>query len=674
MKYIFLPVALVSIAWGGALFAQETDQAEVDRAEVETMPKVVNTVADADNPGMALLDQATEAKLRASSLSDLSQVIALCLRAKQEGLTGDNLRYCNQLLATAQLQRGLILAQQQLSPTNTRLGNGQTLRYRTLSDLEEAVTVIKDQPIAFLRIAQLNLMPDGDEDRAKEALTLAIQIAHNEPAIQILAVRLLTEIEPDAGTRAAVLSDAAKDGNPEIAVLHAITLIELDQRDAAKNTLEKLIEGESGNVELHERIVKVLVEAGEHELAMSVLDAMREKGDDEHKNQIDMMRVDILNALKQHEEALKLLNVLCENFQGNTDAMVMVLLIRSNTHLALDNFDEALKDVAEVEQLRPHFPLVLEQKYRILSEQENYSDALTVVEELQTIVEQPQDFLFLREAHLLVELERYDEAIEVIQAMLARVEDPEDEPQWKVFLVEIYSKQQNYDKALTLVEEHLKENPEELRWILTKAAVYSAQKKWDEAVNWLESQLEKAPDSRAISLALIGTLADRKSFRAARERMQPLLTQEPANLMLLRIDSQLSISLGLHAEAVSALEKVVEADPNDYTSVNNLAWVLATSPIDSVRDGRRAVELAEKAGALTRFKRAFVLSTLAAAYAEAGDFGKAREWSVISVDVAKNERGKTEEARQELLEHLQKEWDAFSQDLPFREMLNEEEE
>jgi tetratricopeptide (TPR) repeat protein len=213
-----------------------------------------------------------------------------------------------------------------------------------------------------------------------------------------------------------------------------------------------------------------------------------------------------------------------------------------------------------------------------------------------------------------------------------------------------------------------------VRWILAKAGVYSEQKKWDEAVNWLESCLQKNSDSREINLALIGVLFDKKSFRVAKKRIQPLLTDHPDDLMLLRFDSQLSISLGLHSDAVKVLTKVVETDPMDYTSINNLAWILSTSPIDSVRNGHRAVELAKKAGELTRYKRAFILSTLAAAYAEAGDFDKAREWSQQSVDVAKAEKGKTEEERQELLDHLQKEWDCFKQDIPFRELLDEDEE
>jgi len=665
MRRIFFPVVILSIALWGTLTAQE-----INGVQERTTPAGFNSIIDADNPGMESLDLATEAKLRATTIMDLSNVIALCQRAIREGLTSENLRFCNQLLASAQLQRGLFLAQQLLSPPNVRPGDWQAIRQMALSDLEEAVTIIKDQPMAYLRMAQLNLLPNGDIDRAREALTQAIQSAGNDPTLQMLAARLLVEIEPEAEAREAVLSAVAQNGNPQIVLLHALTLLELGRNDDAANVLRQLIEAENDDIEMHDNIVTILTEVGEHELALSVLDAMREKAGDDRRNRIDLMRADILNSMARHEDALALLNSLGETVREDVETTVMILILRSNTHLALDNLDEALKDVETAEQLRPDFLPALEQKYRILLEQENYNDALEIARRLQTLDERqrPQDFL--REIHALTELERYDEAIEVVQTLQEKF--PDGEQQWLAFLVEIYSKQGTYDKALALVKEQLKEHPDDLRWILAKAGIYSEQKMWEEAINWLESQLEREPDSRTLNIALIGVLADRNSLRAARERIRPLLEKEPDNLMLLRWDSQLSISSGHHHDAIEALEKVVEADSSDYTSINNLAWVLATSPIDSLRDGRRAVELAEKAGELTRHKRAFALSTLAAAYAEVGDFERAREWWALSVEVAKTERGKTEEARQELLEHLEREWEAFSQDQPFREMLDKE--
>lgn len=57
---------------------------------------------------------------------------------------------------------------------------------------------------------------------------------------------------------------------------------------------------------------------------------------------------------------------------------------------------------------------------------------------------------------------------------------------------------------------------------------------------------------------------------------------------------------------------------------NNLAWLLATAPDDRVRDGKQAVEIAAQAAAMTSRRVPEILSTLAAAHAENGDFTAAK--------------------------------------------------
>jgi tetratricopeptide (TPR) repeat protein len=67
--------------------------------------------------------------------------------------------------------------------------------------------------------------------------------------------------------------------------------------------------------------------------------------------------------------------------------------------------------------------------------------------------------------------------------------------------------------------------------------------------------------------------------------------------------------------------------------LNTLAWQLATAPSSNSRDGKWAVALASKACDLTYFKNAAFLDTLAAAYAEAGDFEKAVERQQQAIDL-----------------------------------------
>jgi tetratricopeptide (TPR) repeat protein len=78
-------------------------------------------------------------------------------------------------------------------------------------------------------------------------------------------------------------------------------------------------------------------------------------------------------------------------------------------------------------------------------------------------------------------------------------------------------------------------------------------------------------------------------------------------------------------EAIAHFQKALQINPDHVQTLNNLAWVLATCPQASLRNGNKAVELAQRANQLTRDGNPAVLRTLAAAYAEAGRFPEAVE-------------------------------------------------
>jgi protein O-mannosyl-transferase len=77
---------------------------------------------------------------------------------------------------------------------------------------------------------------------------------------------------------------------------------------------------------------------------------------------------------------------------------------------------------------------------------------------------------------------------------------------------------------------------------------------------------------------------------------------------------------GKRALAAEHFALALNATPDKPFLLNRLAWLLATSPEDAVRNGPRAVELAERAVALTGHRDIMSLETLSAAYAEVGRF------------------------------------------------------
>jgi len=87
--------------------------------------------------------------------------------------------------------------------------------------------------------------------------------------------------------------------------------------------------------------------------------------------------------------------------------------------------------------------------------------------------------------------------------------------------------------------------------------------------------------------------------------------------------------------AVTQCRQALAAKPDSVEALNNLAWLLATSPDADMRNGTEAVHLAERACRATSSTNALMLGTLATAYAEAGRFTNAVTTAQQAVDLAK---------------------------------------
>ena len=80
---------------------------------------------------------------------------------------------------------------------------------------------------------------------------------------------------------------------------------------------------------------------------------------------------------------------------------------------------------------------------------------------------------------------------------------------------------------------------------------------------------------------------------------------------------------GRLAEAIAEYERAVQLRPESAGILSNLAWMLATCADPSLRNGRRALELAQRADRFSGDANPRVLRSLAAAHAELGQFGQA---------------------------------------------------
>jgi len=118
---------------------------------------------------------------------------------------------------------------------------------------------------------------------------------------------------------------------------------------------------------------------------------------------------------------------------------------------------------------------------------------------------------------------------------------------------------------------------------------------------------------------------------------------------------------GKLAEAITQYEKSLELNPEDNPAAINLAWALATCSDSSLRNGKEAVALAKQANQRLGGKDPFALRSLAAAYAETGEFPSAVQAANEGWQLA------LEADNQPLMGALSKELQSYNSNLPYRQ-------
>ena len=140
----------------------------------------------------------------------------------------------------------------------------------------------------------------------------------------------------------------------------------------------------------------------------------------------------------------------------------------------------------------------------------------------------------------------------------------------------------------------------------------------------------------------------RKEYDKAIAEFSSLLDEQPGYFYALFNRSEAYVRSRQFDKALKDIQLALESDPNVPGLYMNLARVLATAPDEKMRDGKKALESAKKAVEMIKYRDGRFLDTLAAAYAEAGDFNKAIETQQKSLDDADFMRDDGEGARKRL--------------------------
>ncbi|MEM9412457.1 MAG: tetratricopeptide repeat protein [Planctomycetota bacterium] len=248
----------------------------------------------------------------------------------------------------------------------------------------------------------------------------------------------------------------------------------------------------------------------------------------------------------------------------------------------------------------------------------------------------------------------------------------------------VYLVKEDYEKALKDANELIQQQPESTAGLELRSLIYRSQNNLAKAIEDVEKLQEKQPNDLDLmfDLAILYNADNRPS--KALPIYDEILSNlpDPAQSQIRRNRGDAYLSLGQHENAIDDYETAIDiieqfsgSDRDGMSDerekdmkaglLNNLAWVLATSTIDDLRDGQRAIELATEAAEITDYKAAYILSTLASGYAETGDFETAKKWAAKAVEFAESDEQRI---------GLQEELDMYKLEKPWREMENVEAE
>ena len=346
-----------------------------------------------------------------------------------------------------------------------------------------------------------------------------------------------------------------------------------------------------------------------------------------------------LNRLDDATESFRAALQLDQNNPAAHYGLGQVAISKRNYAEAVDHFEKTLAQVPEAN--RVHYSLAM--AYRGLGNADKVKEHLAQQGTVGVRVSDPlvdglQDSvagerLHLSRGKIAFEAQRYAEAANEFRKA---VEANRDSAAARVNLGAALTQMGDLNGAVEQFEEALRIEPGKANAHYNLAVLLARQSKHDEAIAHLRSALKVEPNDRSARFLLAQELNRQGRLDEALTEYSSVVKADPNNEAALLEQARLLYRKGQVKQALDGLEKAHAQYPQRGRTVVMLAYLLAASPQLELRNGVRALELAERIYNTTGAVQHGALVALA--LAELGRCSEASEWQRRMIAAAEGQR------------------------------------
>lgn len=442
----------------------------------------------------------------------------------------------------------------------------------------------------------------GQLDKAEQALNDAIAADPEDLQRYLLVAEFLASRK---GNQAAIAQleqfIVQKPDLPELRTSLARLYLRSDEKDKAKQTLEKIIEVQGSEpAGLTARVILAQVLASDNMDDARVTGLLKEVLDENprdngalllsgkiaanHKNYVDAIN-DFRSVLKDQPDNAEVLQLLAAAHLANNERTLAedtlrrgveadpgnIMLRRSLAQLLVEDgdVDAAIQQIDEGLKINKRDQEALRTKFELLARKGDAAGMEEVAKLLQE--EAPESEVgFIQEARLRLAEKDYDAAMTILDNVLSK--HPESVPAL-VVKSEILTSQKKYPEAITVIDELQKVAPDSGEGYFRKGRILALQNDAAGAIGQYELALQKAPKSDEVLAVLVDLEFKSGKADAAEQRLLAILDNSPEHRSANGLLGVVYTARKEFPKAVAAFEQQIAITPENARAYTQLAQV-----------------------------------------------------------------------------------------------------